>query len=186
MFSSPRMAVLHVLNNTQLGYETSSSIGLLRGEAQKHCSAVVPHETACKTASRWRKDHGLRYLDCVMSTTMFCYYKKCESDESQMQRFVQRMGNSLDRQLARQGIVRRGSMLDILGIQPEEFISHFVKYIGNPCEVCNKPYDGTFQIDHIEPRARAATEQDVLRLNQLDNLRVICRACNLKKGDSAG
>jgi len=40
-----------------------------------------------------------------------------------------------------------------------------------------------YEIDHIIPISLAKTENDVIRLNQLNNLRLICKNCNRNKRD---
>ena len=72
---------------------------------------------------------------------------------------------------------------EFLEFTKEEYVNHMGRYIGKPCEVCGCEYDDTFQIDHIIPVSTAQTEDHIKQLNQLDNLRIICQTCNIKKGD---
>lgn len=53
---------------------------------------------------------------------------------------------------------------------------------GAPCPICRRPFDWTRsltprspEVDHIKPHALGGTDT-------LDNVRVICRECNVKLG----
>lgn len=81
------------------------------------------------------------------------------------------------------------SKLDMLNITIEQFETHFIKLINQPCPVCGCEWDNTFEIDHIIPQSLARKddiqkgEYDVINLNQLYNLRMTCSNCNMKKGN---
>jgi len=61
--------------------------------------------------------------------------------------------------------------------------NHLFKYIDNPCEDCGKIKLNlsNSNIDHILPISSSITIEDVLLLNQLSNLRLICIECNSRK-----
>ena len=72
----------------------------------------------------------------------------------------------------------------IVGYTQEQLADRLLPYLGKPCERCGGivlTLDNS-QIDHIIPLNTAKTREDIIRLNQLDNLRLICGPCNLSKG----
>lgn len=74
----------------------------------------------------------------------------------------------------------------ILGYDKCKLREHLMKFVGKVCLYCKETTvtltNGS--IDHIIPSSLARTRDDVIRLSQLDNLRLICLPCNLKKNDS--
>ena len=97
---------------------------------------------------------------------------------------------AIRRAIKNAGYVKDKSCFDILGRNPQEYLEHFNSFMGKPCVcgiVCNSKtiITGTnSHCDHIIPIITAKNEEDVIRLNQLDNLQIICAPCNLSKGDS--
>ncbi len=72
---------------------------------------------------------------------------------------------------------------DILGYTKEEFQDHFNQFIEKPCPICKCKYTNRFEIDHIYPISKAKNRDEVIKLNQLDNLRLLCKTCNVRKGN---
>jgi len=73
----------------------------------------------------------------------------------------------------------------ILGYTRDDLFNRLNPYLGNLCERCNLvilTLKNT-HIDHIIPLVVAITNEDVVKLNQLVNLRLICWLCNQKKGN---
>ena len=65
--------------------------------------------------------------------------------------------------------------------------NHLGKWLDRPCEDCSKQlFLENSSIDHIKPLSLAKTEGEIIELNQLSNLRLVCRPCNSKKGDRYG
>jgi len=73
----------------------------------------------------------------------------------------------------------------MLNYTKQEFYNHMEKYLNKPCERCGKVIITikNMSIDHIIPSSTAKILDDVIRLNQLDNIRIICPRCNMSKGN---
>jgi 5-methylcytosine-specific restriction endonuclease McrA len=103
-------------------------------------------------------------------------------------RFRVLIKSSIKEALEDKNIRKIGSTFILLGYSAKELCNKLSSYLGFPCEEA-RACKGTIitennnHIDHIEPVAKALTEQDIIRLNQLNNLRLICKSCNLAKGD---
>ncbi len=97
--------------------------------------------------------------------------------------FADRIRNLLRIALNRRGLSKRGKTFDLLGYTPQELWSHLSVYLGTSCEggcgeIISLPI---CHIDHIIPLAVATTEDEIVALNALSNLRLLCAACNHKK-----
>ena len=81
-------------------------------------------------------------------------------------------------------LAKSGKTFDLLGYSCNDLESHLNTWLQKPCEVCQKVMIelDTCHIDHIIPLVTAKTESDIVQLNQLSNLRLICAHCNLAKG----
>ena len=74
--------------------------------------------------------------------------------------------------------------LRLVGLTPEDVAHRLLPFLGGPCPECRVVVLTlrSAEIDHIVPLASAQTNDEVLQLNRLDNLRLICRRCNRSKG----
>lgn len=79
--------------------------------------------------------------------------------------------------------VPRGTFC-MLGFSAETLCLHLAFWLGKDCEECKetKITLATAHIDHKIPMAKAVTINEVINLNQLSNLRLICDRCNIRKG----
>ena len=96
--------------------------------------------------------------------------------------FSCRLRNALRRAIRSLGI-ERSSTIELLGFSKETLVAHLFRWIDKPCIVCEQINIAisNCSIDHIVPLASAIDESDIVRLNQLSNLRLICRKCNAAK-----
>ncbi len=98
----------------------------------------------------------------------------------------QRISWSLRKSLNNIGISKDNKpTFDILNYSQKYFANHMLSYVNQPCERCKLTIItiNNSQIDHIKPVSMAKTELDVIWLNQLSNLRLICTKCNREKSD---
>lgn len=80
------------------------------------------------------------------------------------------------------GVVKHDRTFDLLGYSPAQLRVHLAQQLDKPCVCCGDSMTlATCHIDHTMPLVTAATLREVLDLNRLDNLRVICAGCNLRK-----
>jgi hypothetical protein len=76
--------------------------------------------------------------------------------------------------------------MDFLGYTKRHLVDHLFSYIGKPCEEKRK-CNGIIltlknsSIDHALPVVCMENKWDLVRINQLDNLRMICLPCNMSK-----
>lgn len=87
------------------------------------------------------------------------------------------------------GLVKAKRTFEMLGSTAEKYQEYLDSFIGKPCQcgiMCEGKTIITYEnshIDHIIPLAEAKTEEDVVKLNQIENLQRICDKCNLTKSD---
>ena len=80
--------------------------------------------------------------------------------------------------LSQVNAIKTSPTFDALGYSVEEFVSHIEKQFTDGMSWGNM---SDWQIDHIVPISSANTEQDVIALNQLSNLRPMWAADNNRK-----
>jgi hypothetical protein len=109
--------------------------------------------------------------------------KKRRSDPKY--RFVTSVRKGIRHAFNQTGLVKRSKTFDFLGYSQEDLFKHLSKFLNEPCLMCNTVVItlDNLEIDHIIPISSARTEYDIWLLNQLNNLRLLCEDCNLKKGD---
>lgn len=96
--------------------------------------------------------------------------------------FASRLRCSMYRAYKKTGIQKKSKTFSLLGYSPTELFHHLRKFVNKPCKECGSPLaEFNKHLDHIIPIGSARTQEDIVRLNQLDNLRFICGYCNLKK-----
>lgn len=97
-----------------------------------------------------------------------------------------RMRSEVRRCFRVRGLIKCGRTFDLMQISATDFFTHMMnEYHNKPCVVCKIALVTIkdSHIDHIIPISQATTIEDVVRLNQISNLRLICPLCNMKKGD---
>lgn len=82
--------------------------------------------------------------------------------------------------LASVGAVKRGRTFDMLGYTPAELKTHLERQFKKGMNWENRHL---WEIDHIIPISTAKTEDDVIALNQLSNLRPLWAEKNNEKKD---
>jgi|ERR1035437_171607 5-methylcytosine-specific restriction endonuclease McrA len=84
------------------------------------------------------------------------------------------------------GLTKGGSTFKLLGYSSRDLYFYLSQYIYKFCEDCNVTILtwGNSHRDHIIPESVGKTKEEIIQLNQLCNLRLICGPCNIKKGDS--
>ena len=77
------------------------------------------------------------------------------------------------------------STFDMLGYTPEDLHNHLIAYSSQLCQRCKDEIItlANSHIDHIIPISWARNEEEIIQLNQLSNLRLICKECNNDKHD---
>lgn len=94
-----------------------------------------------------------------------------------------RVRSSLRKSFNKLGAIKRQRTFEFLGFSNIELFNHLSKWLDKPCEVCgNKVINlNNSNIDHIIPVCIISSTDDIIKLNQLENLRLICEECNLYK-----
>ena len=99
---------------------------------------------------------------------------------------ARRIAASFHQALRRKGLVanERG-VFRKLPYTRVQLRGHLMHYIDEPCEGgCGELVTlAGAHIDHITPLSSARSEKDVIRLNALSNLRLLCGRCNMRKSD---
>jgi len=81
------------------------------------------------------------------------------------------------------GSIKREKTFSMLGYSNIDLWNFLSKQLNLPCKVCNIKIISldNSNIDHIIPMCVASSIDDVIKLNQFDNLRLICEECNMNK-----
>lgn len=128
-------------------------------------------------AKRWCRKHPERAREHARAT-----YRKRK--QNPIYNLGDRVRAALKYALKHRGLTKQGSSFELLGYTPVELHEHLVKYLGQPCVCCNIAVVSmeSCHLDHKIPICTASSTEDVLQLNRLSNLRLICPKCNMMKG----
>lgn len=98
----------------------------------------------------------------------------------------QRVSCSIRRAFRENNVTKIESSFKMLGYEPKKLYEHLARYLEKPCKICQKKIITleNSHIDHIKPISLAKTKDEIIELNQLDNLQLLCADCNHKKSDS--
>ena len=103
--------------------------------------------------------------------------------EDPIRNLAMRVRGALSKSFRKTGLPKRKRTFEYLGYTNTELYVHLSQWLEKPCVVCgavNVVLENS-NIDHIAPMCLASSEDDIVRLNQLSNLRLICESCNLAK-----
>jgi len=90
--------------------------------------------------------------------------------------------NMIRRAFKTKKILKDSKTFEMLGFSSQNLYKHLHQYIDKSCKECNVIITlENSHIDHIKPKRLAKSKEDIIELNQLINLRLICSQCNLKK-----
>ena len=134
-------------------------------------------ERTSKTKREWRKKNPEK----AAAKSKRDRAKRRESDVNV---FSDRIRLSIWHACQNNGISKvKGKTFSLLGYTKEALREHLSAFMGKACIVCNDTpiVRGSYHIDHIVPVCTATTIEDVIVLNRLENLRLICASCNLRK-----
>lgn len=114
------------------------------------------------------------------------YARKLENDRyhnDPVFRFRKNLRRRMQLSFRKYGIVKGGKTFQILGYSPQDLHDKLSSYIDKLCEYCDVSTITLTNsvIDHIVPICSATSKEEIVKLNQLDNLRLICRHCNAVK-----
>lgn len=98
---------------------------------------------------------------------------------------IDRMRAYLSRWFKKSRTIKIQNTFNTLGFSPQVLYNHLMTYFENDCIICNDTLTlYNYEIDHIVPIGMATTQEEIIMLNQIDNLRLICRTCNRRKSSS--
>ena len=95
------------------------------------------------------------------------------------QAMAERVSRLLCWALASVNAIKRSATFQLLGYTPADLVKHIEKNFIDGMSWDNRKQ---WHIDHIKPISSAKTEADVIRLNQLSNLRPLWARDNMSKG----
>lgn len=81
------------------------------------------------------------------------------------------------------GYIKSQNTFDLLGYSGQELYLHLKNQLNHKCIICKK-IKLTLKncnIDHIIPMCSAKSKEDIIKLNKLENLRLLCKNCNNEK-----
>lgn len=128
------------------------------------------------TSIRWQKENPERWRELCRRTNR----KKLSTP---LGRFVNRVRCAVRKGFRRLGENKGGRTFDLLGYSPYELYAHLGPSLGTLCIMCLrcKLNLKNSHIDHITLLSRAKNKVDVIYLNRLDNLRLVCGPCNMRR-----
>lgn len=137
------------------------SCGCLRREcARKHIAEVNKKDVYISKTAEWRKEVRAR--------------RRSRPEKA----MAERLSRMLSHVLAGIGVIKRGRTFDMLGYTPDQLRSHIERQFVRRMSWENR---AEWQLDHIIPLNTATTEDDVIALNQLSNLRPLWKKDNNQK-----
>lgn len=174
-----------VLPATMFG--TSNAGKYLRARCKPCCTAAqkkyYQDNLAAQRAYHTKYDAERRVYDVVKkrATSRRRYHTKLKHDPCHV--FSDGIRRAVNLAFRKRAYKKRSKTFDLLGYTPDELRDYLIPYVGKPCERCNDVTVqlGNSHIDHITPIRTATSREDILKLNALTNLRLICASCNLHK-----
>lgn len=93
---------------------------------------------------------------------------------------------TITRTFKKMNIKKTNRTFELLNYSKLELVNHLSKFLNNPCEICKKTIlinfpKANYDIEHIIPICSAKSKEDIIKLNQLNNLRLLCKKCNKNK-----
>lgn len=87
--------------------------------------------------------------------------------------------------LRQAGLKKKHSTFDILGYSKLDLKDHLESFLDKPCRRCSNVIltIENSAVDHIIPRSWVRSHDDIVWVNQMKNLRLICWDCNRDKSD---
>lgn len=133
---------------------------------------------SCQTIQRrtWRKTPGGSVLQ---------HARDLARQENPTYRFGAHLSALLRAALKKCGLPKRDRTSVLLGYTPQQLYDHLSTAFNKPCGWCGEVLleGDNSAIDHIVPISQAKTEEEVLALNKLENLRLLHGRCNGSKKD---
>lgn len=110
-------------------------------------------------------------------------YEKKRKETDPVFSFRRRIKSLLYLSFRRNKYKKEMGTLLYLGYSKEELYEKLSSYISKSCVCCRskKITLKNSHIDHIIPICSARSKKDIVKLNQLTNLRLICKECNIAK-----
>jgi hypothetical protein len=154
--------------------------GLVTLKIQKKILGRTWWKTTCRCGEI---RHMPQYDLSSVAKARFC---KCawRNVSHQVKVFAKNLRGRLKFSMDKLGVARRrAKSFDLLGYSPMDLYKHLSEYLGKACEVCKLTVVSrkNCHIDHKIALMAGKTEGDILVLNRLSNLRLICATCNLRK-----
>lgn len=143
---------------------------------RKHQTKII------EKAAEWRAKNRISYNKRSSKR------KRVKRKNDSLFSFQERISKSLRVVLRNNGLIKKSKTFEMLKFNPQALNEHLSKYLNKFCMICCKKtiaLDNS-HIDHVKPTSLAKTEQEIIELNQLSNLRLICSTCNIKKGNKYG
>lgn len=123
----------------------------------------------------WKKNNPDKYKELVRKQNQ-------KKRQDPIGNLSNRLRLSMRKAYRKGGVSKTGRTFSLLGYTPKQLYNHLSVFYTQPCQRCGSDIDSlNAHMDHILPIGTAKTEEDIIRLNQLGNLRMICSVCNLKK-----
>lgn len=119
----------------------------------------------------------------VSRTPEYRKSQRSKRRERPEQAMAERVSRLLCWALASVGAIKRSATFDMLGYSPAQLVAHIEQ---NFTEGMSWENRREWHIDHITPISLATSVEDVIRLNQLSNLRPLWAKENMSKGNRLG
>ncbi len=125
---------------------------------------------------KWRKDNKERSNKLANKS----YHKRMLNPNN---RIIKRIRSLLRLALKSKDLCKTNKTFDLLGYSKQDLVNHIEQFVNKNCIACNqvKVILENSHIDHIKPISLASSLEEIIELNQLRNLRLICATCNHKK-----
>lgn len=139
-------------------------------------------ESVKKSRENWKTKKG--WKNCPSHTKAIINEKARIRRQNPKENIIHRIRKALRRSLNEKNLDKSSTTFDLLGYSKRDAVKHIEQFINQNCIICDniKISLCNGEIDHIKPISLASSLEEIIELNQLYNLRLICIICNRKKG----
>lgn len=170
---------------TEKEFVQGTKFGRLTLEKEVHVGKRRFVECLCDCGNR--KTVFLHSVLRELTKSCGCIKKELRIEFREVQLLPGRIRGAIWRALRRKELGKIGGpTFKLLGYSKEEAYLHLSSFLNKPCleqSSCNGIILNVenSHVDHIVPQHIANTLEEIVKINQLSNLRLICSPCNLKK-----
>lgn len=130
----------------------------------------------------YQKIWGLNNIEKLRACRKRSNAKRCANPVTNKANNIRRQINKMLKKLT---LKKSNKTFNLLGYSKYDLHNHLSQWFNKPCMLCKNiilnEKERNYEVDHIIPIGSAEIEIDIIKLNQLGNLRLLCKKCNSHK-----